>query len=75
LECCRPEKLKGGSFRQRPGGVNEEVRFTRGAEALQTAGRFDLVVVNPGLVAALCTKGMWGNGTSNRAHLIVNYKY
>jgi len=52
-----------------------EIRFTLDAEALRTAGRFDLVVVNPAPVAPLFTKGMWGNGTSNMAHLIVNYKY
>ena len=52
-----------------------EIRFTLDAEALRTAGRFDFVVVNPAPVAPLFTKGMWGNGTSNEAHLIVNYKY
>ena len=52
-----------------------EIRFTLDADALRTAGRFDLVVVNPAPVARLFTKGMWGNGTSNEAHLIVNYKY
>jgi len=52
-----------------------ELRFTLDAEALRTAGRFDLVVVNPTPVAPLYSKGMWGNGTSNQAHLIVNYKY
>jgi hypothetical protein len=52
-----------------------ELRFTLDAEALRTAGRFDLVVVNPMPVAPLYSKGMWGNGTSNQAHLIVNYKY
>ena len=52
-----------------------EIRFTLDAEAVRAAGRFDLVVVNPAPVAALYSKGMWGNGTSNQAHLIVNYKY
>ena len=52
-----------------------EIRFTLDADALRTAGRFDFVVVNPAPVAPLYTKGMWGNGTSNQAHLIVNYKY
>src|SRR5882672_3469821 len=52
-----------------------EIRFALDAEALRTAGRFDLVVVNPAPVAPLFSKGMWGNGTSNQAHLIVNYKY
>jgi hypothetical protein len=52
-----------------------EIRFTLDAESLRAAGRFDLVVMNPAPVAPLFTKGMWGNGTSNVAHLIVNYKY
>jgi len=52
-----------------------EIRVTLDAEALRTAGRFDLIVVNPAPVAPLYTKGMWGNGTSNQAHLIVNYRY
>ena len=33
------------------------------------------MVVNPSPGAPLFTKGMWGNGTSNEAHLIVNFKY
>ena len=52
-----------------------EIRFTLDAEALQTPGRFEFVVVNPAPVAPFFTKGMWGNGTSNLARLIVNYKY
>jgi hypothetical protein len=52
-----------------------EIRFTLDAEVLRTPGRFDFVVVNPAPVAPLFTRGMWGNGTSNTAHLIVNYKY
>ena len=52
-----------------------EIRFTLDAEALRTPGRFEFVVVNPAPVAPLFTKGMWGNGTSNLARLIVNYKY
>jgi hypothetical protein len=52
-----------------------ELRFTLDADALRTAGRFDFVVVNPAPIAPLYTTGMWGNGTSNVAHLIVNYKY
>jgi hypothetical protein len=55
--------------------IPTKVRITLGAEALQTAGRFDLVVVNPAPVAALYMKGMWGNGTSNQGHLMVNYAY
>jgi hypothetical protein len=52
-----------------------ELRFTLDADALRTAGRFGFVVVNPAPIAPLYTTGMWGNGTSNVAHLIVNYKY
>jgi hypothetical protein len=52
-----------------------EIRFTLDTEALRTPGRFEFVVVNPAPVAPLFTRGMWGNGTSNMAHLIVNYKY
>jgi hypothetical protein len=52
-----------------------ELQFTLDAGALRTAGRFDLVVINPTPVDTFFSKGMWGNGTSNEAHLIVNYKY
>jgi len=52
-----------------------EIRFTLDAEALRTAGRFEFVVVNPAPIAPLFTLGMWGTGSSNEAHLIVNYKY
>ena len=52
-----------------------EIRFTLDAETQRTPGRFEFVVVNPAPVAPLFTKGMWGNGTSNVARLIVNYKY
>ena len=37
--------------------------------------RFDVVIANPAPIAPMFTKGMWGNGTSNEAHLIVNYRY
>ena len=50
-----------------------ELRFTLDAEALPYRGAFRLVVVNPAPVAPLYAKGMWGNGTSNQAHLIVNF--
>jgi hypothetical protein len=52
-----------------------ELKFTLDAEALKTAGRFDLVVINPAPVDTFFSRGMWGNGTSNMAHLIVNYRY
>lgn len=47
----------------------------RDAEALREAGRFDLAVKNPEPLDPFYVRGMWGNGTSNVAHLIVNYKY
>ena len=37
---------------------------------LRRAGRFDIVVKNPDPAAPL-----WGDGTSNKAHLLVNFKY
>ena len=32
-------------------------------------------LANPAPIAPLFTLGMWGNGTSNLARLIINYKY
>ncbi len=52
-----------------------ELQLTLDADALREAGRFDLVVKNPEPVDSFFVRGMWGNGTSNVAHLIVNYKY
>ena len=52
-----------------------ELQVTLDAEALREAGRFDLVVKNPEPLEAFYARSMWGNGTSNIAHLIVNYKY
>ena len=52
-----------------------ELRFTLDAEAMKAAGRFDLVVINPAPVDTFYSRGMWGSGTSNLAHLVVNYKY
>jgi hypothetical protein len=52
-----------------------ELQVTLDAEALREAGRFDLVVKNPQPLDPFYVKGMWGDGTSNVAHLIVNYKY
>ncbi len=52
-----------------------EIQVTLDAEALREAGRFDLVVKNPEPLDAFFVRSMWGNGTSNVAHLIVNYKY
>ena len=52
-----------------------ELQVTLDADALREAGRFDLVVKNPEPLDSFFVRGMWGNGTSNVAHLIVNYKY
>ena len=52
-----------------------ELKFTLDADAQKTAGRFDLVVINPAPVDTFYSRGMWGNGTSNSAHLVVNYRY
>lgn len=50
-----------------------ELQVTLDAGLLKEAGWFDLVVKNPWPLAAAAKP--WGNGTSNEAHLIVNYKY
>jgi hypothetical protein len=52
-----------------------ELKFTLDAESMRQAGRFDLVVINPAPTDTLFTRGMWGNGTSNLAHIVVNYRY
>jgi predicted amidohydrolase len=52
-----------------------EIQVTLDAEALREAGRFDLVVKNPEPLDPFYLRSMWGNGTSNIAHLIVTYKY
>jgi hypothetical protein len=49
--------------------------FTLDAEMQKTAGRFDLVVINPAPVDTFYSRGMWGDGTSNTAHLVINYRY
>jgi predicted amidohydrolase len=54
---------------------SRELQVTLDAEALRQAGRFDLVVKNPQPVDPFFVRSMWGTGTSNIAHLIVNYKY
>ena len=50
-----------------------ELQVTLDASLLKEAGWFDLVVKNPWPLAAAAKP--WGNGTSNQAHLIVNYRY
>ena len=52
-----------------------EIQVTLDAEALRAVGKFDMVVRNPDPIDPAVVKGMWGNGTSNVAHLIVNYRY
>ena len=52
-----------------------ELKFTLDAESMKQAGRFDLVVINPAPADTFFTRGMWGNGTSNLAHIVVNYRY
>ena len=54
---------------------SKELLISLDAETLREAGRFDIVVKNPEPMDPFFTKGMWGTGTSNVAHLIVNYKY
>ena len=48
-----------------------ELQVTLDENHLRRAGRFDIVVMNPEPIAT----PEWGNGTSNKAHLIVNYKH
>ncbi len=48
-----------------------ELAVTLEENMLRRAGRFDVVIVNPEPLTA----PKWGNGTSNKAHLLVNYRY
>ena len=48
-----------------------QLAVTLDENMLRRAGRFDLVVVNPEPLTA----PKWGDGTSNKAHLLVSYKY
>jgi imidazolonepropionase-like amidohydrolase len=50
-----------------------ELQVAIDAGLLKEAGWFDLVVKNPWPLAAAARP--WGDGTSNVAHLIVNYRY
>jgi predicted amidohydrolase len=52
-------------------GSGTELQVDLDADLLKTPGRFDLVVKNPQPIG---TDPLWGNGTSNKAHLIVSYK-
>ena len=51
-----------------------ELQVTIGADLLKEPGWWDLVVKNPWPYNPDTGKA-WGDGTSNKAHLIVNYKY
>jgi Amidohydrolase family/IPT/TIG domain len=51
-----------------------ELQVTIDANLLKEAGWFDLVVKNPWPYNP-DTGAAWGDGTSNKAHLIVNFKY
>jgi len=51
-----------------------ELQVTIPADLLQQPGWFDLVVKNPWPYNPDTGKA-WGDGTSNRAHLIINYRY
>jgi hypothetical protein len=50
-----------------------ELLVTLDESLLKEAGWFDLVVKNPWPLSAAAKP--WGDGTSNKAHLILNYKY
>jgi hypothetical protein len=51
-----------------------ELQATIDAAFLQRAGRFDVAVKNPQPLDPFYENGVWGTGTSNKAHLIVSYK-
>lgn len=51
-----------------------ELQVTLDSNLLKEAGRFDLVVKNPWPYNPDTGKA-WGDGTSNKAHVIVNYRY
>ena len=48
-----------------------ELQVMLDGSLLRTPGKFDLIIKNQGPVAM----PDWGNGTSNTAHLLVNFKY
>jgi hypothetical protein len=51
-----------------------EIEINLDTEALREAGRFNVVVKNPEPIDPFYLRSMWGNGTSNIAHLIVTYR-
>ena len=48
-----------------------ELEMTISADLLKRPGRYDIVVKNPEPMAL----PDWGNGTSNKAHFMVDYRY
>ena len=52
-----------------------EIEVTLEPDVLRAVGKFDMLVRNPEPIDPAVVKGMWGNGTSNVAHLIVNYRH
>ena len=48
-----------------------ELQVTLDENLLKRAGRFDIVVTNPEPLAS----EQWGNGASNKAHLIVPFAF
>jgi hypothetical protein len=51
-----------------------ELQVTLDSNLLKEAGWFDVVVKNPWPYNR-DSGSAWGNGTSNKAHLIINYRY
>ena len=48
-----------------------ELHVTLNETLLRTPGKFDIIVKNPPPIAT----PEWGNGTSNTAHLLVDFRY
>ena len=48
-----------------------ELQVTLDENLLKRAGRFDIVVRNPGPL----DNSQWGNGESNKAHLLVTFAF
>ena len=67
----RPEVLIDGTPVPHERVSDTELAVTVDANLLQNAGRLDIVVVNPEPLA----NPDLGNGTSNSAHLLVDYRY
>ncbi|MGE3842633.1 MAG: amidohydrolase family protein [Vicinamibacterales bacterium] len=52
-----------------------EIQVTLDGAAMRAVGKFDVVVRNPPPMDPAVVRDMWGSGTSNAAHVIINYKY